>query len=688
LSVKNPAVPLCEQTVNEVLRTIRVLFEPGDLIEIRALDIGRTQDHAGSTYAGYFNIENSQAITRAIRLVDARSEGVYVVLNRFNRDLLARSNNRLRVRPKHTTSDADIIEWRWMYIDADAIRPAGISATDAEHQAALQRTLSIRQFLEGRGWPEPIYADSGNGGHLLYLLPALNLECAADLVKRCLRALATRFSDPVVKVDESTATRARICKLYGTFARKGDPTLDRPHRRSKILDDPEHLQAVPREVLEALAAEVQNALPRTATRLKEVSTASRFDIDRWLEFSLLDVIKGPDPYKEGRRWTLRTCLFNLEHERPVILQLPNGALVYKCLHNSCAQNDWSALRTLIELNRGVFNQSEKSSPVTTAEQPVVSQQDCASLITDLSQLPSVWKLESSLVWSVEEMIAQGSVTLICAESGTGKTWYGYYLAGCVAHGLPVIGLKSRRSKVLYVDGENPLYVVKQRLFDLGIQDTADLAIWGGWVGDPPPSPNNPLVVNFAREYKGLIIYDSLIEFHPGSEQSSTETRSFMRQFRVLANLGATIVVLHHTGKADSSKQYRGSSDIKAVVDTAYLLEKDSDDPERLGKLSLTCFKGRLMPGRHFGFEFRQGQGFVSCERGPAEKRVEDAVTEFVESTPGLNQSTIVRKVREKGFAKGAIERCLKNGVFQKQTGPRHSTLYTLRRKEVDPGFEV
>jgi hypothetical protein len=683
LSTKNTSVELSGQTVNEPLRAIGALFEPGDLIEIRALDVGRTQNHAGCTHAGYFNIENSQAITTAIRLVDGKAEGVYVVLNRFNRDLLARSNNRLRVRPKNTTGDADIIEWRWLYIDADAIRPAGISATDGEHQAALQRAQNIRMFLEERGWPEPIFADSGNGGHLLYRLPTLELKRAGDLVKRCLQALATRFSDSIVKVDESTANAARICKLYGTLARKGDSIPDRPHRRSKIVDDPENLQSVPVEALETLAAEVQTAPPPTGARRKDTPGSSRFDIDEWIEFSTLDVPKGPEPYKEGRRWTLRTCPFNPEHQKPAILEFPSGALVYKCLHNSCAQNDWKALRALIELNGGVFNESARPSQVTTAGQPTTSQQDDAPLITDLSQLPSVWSLDAKLVWSVEEMIAQGSVTLICAESGTGKTWFGYYLAGCIAHGLPVIGLASCHSKVLYVDGENPLYVVKQRLFDLGIQETADLVIWGGWVGDPPASPNSPLVVNFARQCKGLIVYDSLIEFHPGSEQSSTETRAFMRQFRILANLGATIVVLHHTGKADSSKQYRGSSDIKAVVDTAYLLEKDSEDPERLGKLSLTCFKGRLMPGRHFGFEFRQGHGFVSCARGAEKRRVETVVAEFLQSTPGLNQSAIVRKVREQGFAKGDIEKCLKNGTFQKRVGLRNSIIYTLPVKEPD-----
>jgi hypothetical protein len=182
---------------------------------------------------------------------------------------------------------------------------------------------------------------------------------------------------------------------------------------------------------------------------------------------------------------------------------------------------------------------------------------------------------------------------------------------------------------------------------------------------------------FARQTKGLIIYDSLIEFHPGSEQSSTETRAFMRQFRALANMGATVVVLHHTGKAETAKLYRGSSDIKAVVDTAYLLEKGSEETERLSKLLLTCFKGRLMPGRDFAFEFHKGQGFVSSVPGLVKKRLTEVVAELLESAPGLNQTAIVRKVREQGFAKGEIEKCLRNGFFKQQPGPHNATLYTL-----------
>ena len=44
----------------------------------------------------------------------------------------------------------------------------GISSSDDEHTAALERAMAIRDELSKRGWPEPIFADSGNGGHLLY----------------------------------------------------------------------------------------------------------------------------------------------------------------------------------------------------------------------------------------------------------------------------------------------------------------------------------------------------------------------------------------------------------------------------------------------------------------------------------------------------------------------------------------
>jgi hypothetical protein len=223
-------------------------------------------------------------------------------------------------------------------------------------------------------------------------------------------------------------------------------------------------------------------------------------------------------------------------------------------------------------------------------------------------------------------------------------------------------------------------MVKQRLFDLGILETTDLIVWGGWNDSPPAGPGSLAVINFVREHKPLIIYDSLIEFHPGSEQSSTETRAFMRQFRTLANMGATVVVLHHTGKAESSKQYRGSSDIKAAVDTAYLLERADENEPEIRKLVLTCFKSRLALARNFSMEFRRSLGFVAAELRNVPEIIEDVLRDH----PGSNQSEVIKFCMARGCSKSQVEAALKNGKWSIQKGPKNAKLYLLSKPAPSP----
>lgn len=161
---------------------------------------------------------------------------MYCTLNPVHPALLARSYNRVTEYAKLTTSDADIVRRRYVPVDCDPVRPAGISSSDEEHAAALLRVEAIRDHLRGEGWPDPIYADSGNGGHLLYRvdLPAKD----GGTVERILQKLAAQFDDDVVKVDRSVHNPARIWKVYGTLAHKGDSIPGRPHRTARILEVP------------------------------------------------------------------------------------------------------------------------------------------------------------------------------------------------------------------------------------------------------------------------------------------------------------------------------------------------------------------------------------------------------------------------------------------------------------------
>jgi hypothetical protein len=74
----------------------------------------------------------------------------------------------------------------------------------------------------------------------------------------------------------------------------------------------------------------------------------------------------------------------------------------------------------------------------------------------------------------------------------------------------------------------------------------------------------------------LMIFDSLVRFHTADENSASEMRLVMAQLRKLADAGATVVALHHRAKSQEGSNYRGSSDILAAVDVAYVLKSDGD----------------------------------------------------------------------------------------------------------------
>jgi hypothetical protein len=302
-------------------------------------------------------------------------------------------------------------------------------------------------------------------------------------------------------------------------------------------------------------------------------------------------------------------------------------------------------------------------------------------ITNVFDLPSVWDLDDKVEWLIDGMFPLRSVNLLTAESGTGKTWLAYALAGAVANGKDFIGQKTEHRPVLYLDGENPLAIVKRNLDELGITRNDDLRVWGGWNTAHPHGPDSKTIEEFAAKYGGLLIWDSLVEFHSGDEQSSTETREFMKHFRHLAHLGATILILHHTGKSGTSKQYRGSTDIKAAVDTAYFLE-GRPKGNSLHRLELQNFKSRFAPGIDFGMEFVPKQGFVPFALAKGRLDGNQVITEILTGHPGSNASQVV------AFAKGRLGRnkvneLLAEGSWERQEGRGNSVLYSVPRHPVE-----
>jgi len=227
----NPA-PLPDRA--EVLRTLPLLYRPRQVVELRLLDVVSGPMSAPFTMSGYFDDFDKLADCAVRHSLAAK--GAYVTLNPLNPDLLARTANRLiRVGKNNPlTKDQDILRRLWLPLDFDPVRLAGVSSTDEEHSAAIDRARKVRSFLHAEGWPIPILADSGNGGHLLYRIdhPAHD----EGLIQKCLSAVAAKFDDERVTIDPAVFNPSRIWKLYGTISRKGDHTQGRPHRLSRILE--------------------------------------------------------------------------------------------------------------------------------------------------------------------------------------------------------------------------------------------------------------------------------------------------------------------------------------------------------------------------------------------------------------------------------------------------------------------
>jgi hypothetical protein len=212
----------------EIYDALAHILEPNSVAELRILNTRRR------TVSGYYDDFKKMAADAAAW--DCKAPGIYFTLNPVQPALLSRSSNRLTEYAKYTTSDADIVCRRWLPVDFDPLRPAGISSTEQEHDAAVSRARRCAQWLASQGWRSYVLADSGNGAHLLYPLPCIeNNAVGLRLVEGVLHVLAAKFSDEVVAVDVKTANAARIWKVYGTLAKKGDATDERPHRRASVL---------------------------------------------------------------------------------------------------------------------------------------------------------------------------------------------------------------------------------------------------------------------------------------------------------------------------------------------------------------------------------------------------------------------------------------------------------------------
>lgn len=314
-------------------------FKSGEeLVEVRIVDNAYKR-----TYSGYFT--DVDTLLNEIRKYD--NCNIYFTLNAINPACYDREqHDRIVTKPKSTTSDNDIVGRDWILIDIDTKKPSDTNSTDEEKEMAKEVVNNVFKFLRDEGFEKPVVCDSGNGFHLLYKIAMKNNNENTTICKEFLQVLDMLFSNPNVEIDCSTFNSSRICKLYGTFSRKGSNTKKRPQRESKILRIPDEVKITPNEYFAKVAAMLPK--PEQPSKSNYYSN-EKFDLEAFLNkhhIAVRNIVRT----SSFTKYILDECPFNSSHRAPdsAIFEMSNGGLGFKCLHSSCSQYTWKDFRLKFE----------------------------------------------------------------------------------------------------------------------------------------------------------------------------------------------------------------------------------------------------------------------------------------------------------------------------------------------------
>ena len=165
-------------------------------------------------------------------------------------------------------------------------------------------------------------------------------------------------------------------------------------------------------------------------------------------------------------------------------------------------------------------------------------------------------LDIHVEWAIERLLPARSLTLLYGRSGIGKTWLALMMARCISLGVPLFDLATIRRPVVYVDYENPLSVLVDRVRNLNIRD---VQFWHLSAETPPPKLDSPDWTLFKRLPQGsVLVFDTARACHNMEENSSEAPALVMGRLKELRELDHEVILLHHTSKADDQNA-KGSS---------------------------------------------------------------------------------------------------------------------------------
>lgn len=286
--------------------------------------------------------------------------------------------------------------------------------------------------------------------------------------------------------------------------------------------------------------------------------------------------------------------------------------------------------------------------------------------TELAELPPTSDLVSG-------HLPEAALVLFYGPSGQGKTFMGLDLSQCVGTGLPWHGNAVQQGPVAFVAAEG-VGGLSQRVDawkrfhewtestdvrflpqPVHVLEPTDMAAFIASLRTWDPSPQ-------------LIVLDTLAWcIAPGDENSTRDMSAFVAAVGELrAGLGATVLILHHTGH-DKSRE-RGNTALAAASDTVVQV-KDED-----GQIVLTCTKQREAPPFHpLRFRLKEFAGSVVPER---------AIDDSTGDEPSERERTAIEALKAI-YVEGES---VSSTRWEEAAEMSRATFYRARKRLIDLGY--
>ena len=567
-----------------VADSIRILIEPGSLTEVRALYKSKVNPDDRYCRNQYVSHEDADSISQYIHAEDAKDNcvGIYLVSSPVNLELKDLNDPKYR-KPFDTkvksSSSKDCIRRRWLFIDCDSNRPSDVSATDGERSRAFALADDVIETLKVFGFQEPVKADSGNGCHLLYPVDFPSGKSSDLLIKEFLSELSSRCTSTGAKVDTVTYDSQRMIRLYGTKARKGDSTPERPWRTTGIISDGDHSDAARKANTESIQKILE--VWRDQNSLAEQLSAKASITDQAKAY--IATIEGASSGAGGHNATFRVASILVEG----FALYKEEALPLLAEWNASCNPPWSQH----ELEHKIDDAIEKINPAKLGEKvkkpdfPIEKtiQKDDGSKRKDAT-VADLIRLGQSMQWIWPGWIQRGVLVGIAAQPGAGKTRLCADLARRIYNHLPWPDgsppTLDRASPVLWLACDNQWGEIAQFPEQFGIPPEA--IYLNSWDDEPTEGT----MLDNEKQFK--ILEDRILRIQPAlvfvdtvmnsTQHNTMRPEDGVKYFKPLAEVAqrtnTTIIMVTHLSVGGEALGRRIVGQCRQMIN----LDRIPDDP--------------------------------------------------------------------------------------------------------------